>query len=826
MGAYELEQWLELGRAESVLPVLCGGAWEFADPAAPIGGTAAAPQVLRGILDEPRYLDLRWAADEPKLSLRQPRFRDAIGELAAAVLDVAKDELVGEEINVRRRRARLITVGGIGLAASVAAASFAMVSTNRSNSRADVSDRIARSRALAGLASQQDSRVSDLSMLLAAEAVALSPTPEAIAAGTRLLQQRGPIVANVDGAMGTGWRFDLGGAAFGTIDGQLVRLDPETVTTTATAIEATGNGFLNVSPDGTKAIVRDRFDAPLRILDVATGEPQAAEIESEGFASEAAFSTDGLHLLVARDSGVVERFALANGELLDRIEIDGFQDDQSHVEFAADGSAFAVRVNDSSEVAHYPVSESGVVGERVVFGAEQAVSGLYELAIAADGSWIAVALSRGEQTTVAAIEIATGHMDILGFFDTGIGDLSIARNDTEFTVGISTNDGSAYVVENGNFTWDPLVVSSAGTWATHVAPDGRTILAASTQQVAVAHLDRSGPIRRLIDVTSTPFDATLTGDEIAVLLREGVLVDDLSDDAPAEFAVDLALDGVLSITLVRLGSSTSLFEGTTTGARRFDLDTQRWTELVFADRSGGIWRPTAERALVAAKSPTSLALIDPATGEEIIEFVTPPDDPLATPCCLAVDPTRRWLVWWALGSGTATVVDLETDEERTITPGFGALIQDIEFISGPRLAVGTLTGISVVDVHGDPALPFSLPVRSGLAFSAFEVSGDGRYVVIGGGDTDTSSLTVVDVESSTVVVDEIRLPGQLQSIDESDTGGDIVAVTTSGVYGVAATWNDPVQLIAQLCDAVTRRLSDQERASFLPSGAAPTGCTD
>ena len=115
----EIAHWLETSRSGLILPVLAAGEWRYppdGDSDDDDDPDAAAPPALRGAADEPRYLDLRWAQDDQHLSLRNKRFRDAIGELAAGVLNTSKDRIVGEEIRVRRRNTRWVVAAAIVLA--------------------------------------------------------------------------------------------------------------------------------------------------------------------------------------------------------------------------------------------------------------------------------------------------------------------------------------------------------------------------------------------------------------------------------------------------------------------------------------------------------------------------------------------------------------------------------------------------------------------------------------------------------------------------------------------------------------------------------------
>lgn len=66
--------------------------------------TTALPSRLRGIFkDEPRWIEARWARTSSQTTLKDPRFRDPVAELAAPIRGVPKDELIDDDIQQLRR---------------------------------------------------------------------------------------------------------------------------------------------------------------------------------------------------------------------------------------------------------------------------------------------------------------------------------------------------------------------------------------------------------------------------------------------------------------------------------------------------------------------------------------------------------------------------------------------------------------------------------------------------------------------------------------------------------------------------------------------------
>ena len=121
----EIEWWLQHRSMETMLVLLTGGElfWN------PDGNdfdwkrtTAISAELTGHFPAEPLYVDLRWAKAEGTFSLRSPRFRAAVLDVAAPLHNRNKDELDGEDIRQGRRTRRLARAGVtlIVLAAGVA----------------------------------------------------------------------------------------------------------------------------------------------------------------------------------------------------------------------------------------------------------------------------------------------------------------------------------------------------------------------------------------------------------------------------------------------------------------------------------------------------------------------------------------------------------------------------------------------------------------------------------------------------------------------------------------------------------------------------------
>ncbi|KAA9152306.1 TIR domain-containing protein [Amycolatopsis acidicola] len=120
----EVAWWRENRPDSRILVVLTEGefAWD--------GEDAALPPSLRGAFEEePRWVDLRWLHDADQVDQSNPRLRECVADIAAAVREIPKDHLVGRHIQEHRRTMRLArtAVGALvlllvaALAASVVA---------------------------------------------------------------------------------------------------------------------------------------------------------------------------------------------------------------------------------------------------------------------------------------------------------------------------------------------------------------------------------------------------------------------------------------------------------------------------------------------------------------------------------------------------------------------------------------------------------------------------------------------------------------------------------------------------------------------------------
>jgi WD40 repeat protein len=199
----ELEHWLSRERADRVLLVLAGGelAWDGQRRAYDPNRSSAAPPALLqpGVFhDEPLYVELTWADSERVLDLAEPRFRSAIGDLAAPIHGRSKADLDSDDVreHARLRRLRRIAVSmlAILLVLAVVAAAVAVGQARRATREADAARRqaaVAQAQLAAVRSATAGTPWAAVAFAVEAELRTPEPLPEARSAMAKALQRLG-----------------------------------------------------------------------------------------------------------------------------------------------------------------------------------------------------------------------------------------------------------------------------------------------------------------------------------------------------------------------------------------------------------------------------------------------------------------------------------------------------------------------------------------------------------------------------------------------------------------------------------------------------------
>ena len=106
----EIKYWVATKGTDHLLVVVTSGTWAWDSGSGDLSpGSTAGNRALRGVFPaEPKYLDMTWARRDAGLTLRNARFRDQIATLAAAIREVPKEEIEGEDVRQQRRTRRVV----------------------------------------------------------------------------------------------------------------------------------------------------------------------------------------------------------------------------------------------------------------------------------------------------------------------------------------------------------------------------------------------------------------------------------------------------------------------------------------------------------------------------------------------------------------------------------------------------------------------------------------------------------------------------------------------------------------------------------------------
>jgi WD40 repeat protein len=362
----ELDYWLTHRPLDHLLIVLTDGelVWDRTLADFDWSHTTALPKMLAGKLhDEPLYLDLRWARTAEQLSLRHPKFRDAVADLAAPLHGRPKDELIGEDIRQYRRTWRIAAAAVIALALFAATATvngyLAVQQRNEARRQQQVAEeqRDQSRRRLVQLNVNNGVRLGDEgdlsgALLWYAEAAKLG---QGRAAEEPLLRERisatvraHPLLEHVwfndRPVRGTGWLDDH---HVGVLldDGSARVWDVSTGQPAAAPLQRPDTAVMDVAlVDGRIRALGAHADAAT-LWDVATGNDLAV-LQHKGSINSASFSKDGKRVVTASEDRTA-RVWDATGRQLASLH-------------HAEGVAYAALSIDASKVLTYTDDEAAV----------------------------------------------------------------------------------------------------------------------------------------------------------------------------------------------------------------------------------------------------------------------------------------------------------------------------------------------------------------------------------------------------------------------------------------------------------------------------------
>lgn len=295
----EVRWWLEHAAdpARHLLIAVTAGdlAWDeqegdFAPSASPV----LPPALCGAFTEEPRWVDLRWLRGADQLDRSDPRLRDCVADVAAAVRGTDKDLVIGEHIRQHRRALRLARGGVTALATFLVLAVVAGLIAVGQRNTAVANLRTATAGQLAALAVADLNTHIDLAQLFAVAAYRMKPDPQTLSAlfqavvASPHLERYLPLPA---GSQVTVLAGSANGriVAAGTDDGRLLRWDTERGTLTwaragaqeitAIAIDASGDRIVAAGAAKTYLWNATTADQPRAIY---SGSAQSVAISPSG----------------------------------------------------------------------------------------------------------------------------------------------------------------------------------------------------------------------------------------------------------------------------------------------------------------------------------------------------------------------------------------------------------------------------------------------------------------------------------------------------------------------------------------------------------------
>jgi WD40 repeat protein len=505
----EIDFWCRNKSPERLLIVQTDGeiAWDHARNDFDRTKTTALPERLRGVFaDEPRWIEARWARTAAHASLRDPRFRDLVAELAAPLRGVPKDELIGEDIRQHRRLNRWRNVAlAVVTTLLIGAIAAAAVAVQQSKAAIRQRDQALRneSKALAALAGSETEKGSPAS----AARLALAALPRSVAKPNRppvaeaeyalyLAMVRNREVERVAGHAG-----GLTSAAFSP-DAQLI----VTASADGTAgIWKFGKGLIAVlgghqgplygarfSPDG-HVVITASLDGTARLWETASGRELVVLDGHEKGVQCATFSPDGRTVATGSEDHTARLWDAATGE--ERHVLRGHKAEVRAVTFAPDGRTLVTASFDGT-AAFWDAATGNKVGEIA-----EAETIFTSVALSPDGRTLAVASGNKARlwdlATSKEIGDLRGHDQLVN---------SVAFSADGLRLVTASLDGTIRL-------WDAATLKEIAVLRGHEEP----VFSATFSPDGTAALSASGDLTaRLWDVTPRRELLTLSGHEDSV----------------------------------------------------------------------------------------------------------------------------------------------------------------------------------------------------------------------------------------------------------------------------------------------------------------------
>jgi WD40 repeat protein len=707
----------------------------------------ALPRIAgKPFVEEPMFLDLRWARKEEHLSLRHPEFRDAIATLAATLHNLPKDQISGEEVRQYRIARRLAWCGVIALIALCVLAVVLGYVANQRRIEAERQQRIAVARQLAAqgaLAGAQQADLLHQSVLLGLESVARLPsleTEQGLRERISLLPQ--PFLQL---------------RAKGIISNLVISPDGEQVAAAAGSAAyvwdtATGREIAQLQHDGVVEMVAFRpggrqmatgsWDQTARIWNLPDG-AEIAQLKHEGQVDKIAFSPDGVYFATTISIGLSSVSNAAwlwdadNGRSLGHVS----HDDKASckflrcrvtaISFAPDSKRFATASTDSTVRLWDTVTrrELGRLAHNSMV-----------LSVAFNHSGTAL-VTGSEDGRVRQWEVRSGkELGGLDMRHTGAVDaVSFSPDDRFLATGSADHTARVWDAKTGREVC--RMAHGAGIRKLSFSPDGKEIATVGDGQAA-----------RLWDAT--------TGQETARAVHESS-VNAVAFSPNGRFLASASGH-------VRLkGEARALVDPVVS---LWDLDVGRTiNQTIHQGSIAQIEFSRDGRYLATASWDRTAKVWDPVTGKERLRILH--DDRVLA---VALSGDGQWVATGSI-DGVAHLRHVADGRETTLPRAAGG-VGTMAFSQDSRhLAIGTMDGtVRVWDIANGAEL---FQRHTGVLVSKVSYSADGRYLLIVM-DKLVSLWSAADGR-------EVRTLAHAELVGQagwSPDGQYVATKTTSGVY--------------------------------------------
>jgi WD40 repeat protein len=843
----EIQRWVDRCGSDRLFPVLTRGELVWSerlgdfDPEA----SSALPEALRGVFaEEPRHIDLRWADGRSGLTLNDLEFRDAVADLAAPLRNMAKDELIGSDLEEHQRAIRLARTAIVVLSVLLVAALVAAVFARRNAVRADAR-RIDAQAARLRLESLRSSNRPDAGFLLAAEAYRLRPDANAATAVITAVQRtpdlRTYVRVHSSRIVAVGVTQDSRSVVSLDQAGLLVSTDVATGTTLAKATVERKGGAIAANKD--HVIVTGLALGQLRDARTLEVERTWAAGASEIF-SAVAFLDDGRAAFARQDGSV------ATAQPGDDAQLRWIPSAQTTTYALAASAGSTVVTAGLDARGEYTVDALSLESPAVPLWRAPVALQPTSLGLTADRSLVIVGTTRGAYIVLDAKSgKPQGNPSSIGA--SAIRAVASSRSLDQYQL-VATDAGElryidatklanypGELVHNGAVT--ALAWSGSGIAASGGADGVVTILNTGPNRAPGA-TDLGLAARAIATTSDGARSLAIVGDEI-VELTSGNTADRGTVDAARPAAIDDAA------VVPKAGPATS-------PARSTERDTRRTIARITDALSVAA---TADGAVVGDEHGT-IHLLTSASGARgrsaAITGSVGSDTPLVAVDAVAdgriVSLTSSQLLQvWRVRNGALVVERTLSDRASAfgVQGGEGPAIAYFDIDSG--LVVADLDGTEITRIPSDYPASVAVAIdpsgRTAVSADAsilhvwdltdavekgtpIDAQGDVRAVrfVDGGRNVvmvdSQSSVKLVDVRTRSSrgrLADEDGLP--FVAFSATDTSDAVVVSSSSGgvLRAVRRTF-DPAQLIADGCALFGRPFNDGERTLFdLGKGDGP-----